>query len=241
MRQLTASLLGLLFPPQCQACRVGLALSDSRGICESCISRIRWIVPPHCVTCGRTLVYAAEGRCELCRAGGETFHFDRAFACAAYDGPVRDLLRRYKFGRKTLLEGFIANRLVHFAVKHFKHGDFDAVMAVPLDPARHFFRGFNQSRLLSKKIAAAMKLKDLSSAAGRKKTGFCQSLLPKKSRKTNVQNVFYLKNRRSLKRIKKILLVDDILTSGQTLSECAKALKEGGANSVTALAFARAL
>ena len=239
LKRLGASLLGLLLPPRCQACQADLHLSNMMGICASCEARIRWIASPHCQTCGRTLTYTTEGRCELCRSSGETFHFDRAYACAAYEGPLRDILRRYKFGRKKALERFIGSRLVDFATQHFKHSDFDAVMAVPLDPARQFARGFNQSLQLSRMISSAMKLKDISSLAARKKSASCQSLLPKRERKINIQNMFYLRNSDAFKKFKSILLVDDILTSGQTLSECARVLKEAGAYCVTVLAFAR--
>lgn len=231
--------IGLIFPPHCQACRKALSFSSAEGLCPSCISCIRWIKGPHCVTCGRTLTLTAEGRCELCRHEGITAHFDRAYVCAAYEGPIREILHRYKFNRKTAVERFISKRLIDFAGRHLHPQDFDAVMAVPLDPVRHFFRGFNQSARLSKTVGRSLKLKEISSLAGRKTSRSCQSLLSKKDRASNVRDVFYLKDPSKFGRFKRILLVDDILTSGRTLSECARALKDAGAGSVTALAFAR--
>ena len=232
-------LLNVCFPPRCQACRSILPFSNTASVCEPCVSRIRWIEPPHCVACGRSL--GVLGICPACPRGGEKFHFDRALACAAFEGPVREMLHRYKFNRKTVLKSFLTQRLLEFASKNLKKEDFDAVLAVPLDPAGHDSRGFNQSRVLSDALGKKMALKDLSSALGRKKSLSHQSLLAKTARKTNVRGAFFLKDKTAFRRFKRVLLVDDILTSGQTLSECAKTLKESGAQSVTALAFARAL
>lgn len=232
-------LLNVLFPPRCQACRSTLSFSNSAPVCGPCVSRIRWIEPPHCVACGRSL--GILGICPACPTGGEKFHFDKALACAAYEGPVRKMLHRYKFGRKTALKSFLKSHLLDFAAKNLKNEDFDAVLAVPLDSDGLYYRGFNQSRVLSEALGKSMKLRDLSSAVGRKKSPSRQSLLAKRERKTNVRGAFFLKDKTAFSGSGRVLLVDDILTSGQTLSECAKTLKEAGAKSVTALAFARAL
>ncbi len=151
------------------------------------------------------------------------------------------MLHRYKFGRKTVLKRFLTRHLLDFAEKNLKKEDFDAVLAVPLDPAGHYSRGFNQSRALSSALGKRLKLRDLSRAVGRKRGHSRQSLLAKKERRINVRGAFFLKDKAAFSRFKRVLLVDDILTSGQTLSECAKTLKNAGADSVTALAFARAL
>lgn len=232
-------LLNVLFPQRCQACRSSLPFSSSAPVCQKCDARIRWIAPPHCVTCGRTLGLA--GLCAACVANPEKFHFDRALACVAYEGPIRKILHRYKFGRKIVLNGFLAERLLRFTERHLKESEFDAVAAVPLDPERRNQRGFNQSRILSAALSEKMKLKDLSPVLGRKKSVSAQALLAKRQRRTNVRGAFFLKDSEPFSRFKRVLLVDDILTSGQTLSECAKTIKAAGAESVTALAFARAL
>lgn len=231
-------LLNVFFPPRCQACRSMLPFSSAVAVCDSCVRRIRWIEPPYCVACGRSL--RLSGICPACPRGGEKFHFDMALACVAYEGPVRNILRRYKFGRKTVLNGFLTRYWLNFASRNLNKNDFDAVVAVPLDPERQDQRGFNQSRIFCAALVKTMALKDLSWALARKKSASAQSLLAKRDRKTNVRGAFFLKDQTPFSRFKRVLLVDDILTSGQTLSECAKTLKGAGVESVTALAFARA-
>ncbi len=233
--------MGLLFPPECQVCRSMLPLRDSSGVCPKCESQIQWIKPPHCAGCGRTLKNLKRALCGICESESEPLNFDRAYACAAYQGPAREILHRYKFDRRIFLGNFLSNRILAFADKYLKKQDFDAVMAVPLDPKRHLSRGFNQSSLLSQKLSKAMKLKEISKLVARKSSSSCQSLLSRQERKANLRDCFFVTDKRSLARFKRILLVDDIMTSGQTFSECAKTLKKNGARSVTAFAFARGI
>ena len=241
LKRLFGFLIGLIFPPACQACRISLPWEDLSGVCAKCESQIKWLAPPHCARCGRTLKRSKHSSCETCAASKDPLYFDRVFACAAYQGTTREILHRYKFGPREALGHFLSEHMRNFADHYLKKEDFDAVMCVPLDPKRHSSRGFNQSLRLSQKLSKAMKLEEISSVVARKSSPSCQSSLSKIERKANVRDCFFVKNPKALARFKRVLLVDDILTSGQTLSECSRTLKNGGVRSVTALAFARGI
>ena len=114
----------------------------------------------------------------------------------------------------------------------------DGVAAVPLDLEKKRSRGFNQSELLSAQIALELKVPDVSKELTRKKSESPQALLAKTDRKINVRDRFAVKNTGSFRAIR-VLLIDDILTTGHTTSECAKTLKNAGAASVTVMACAR--
>lgn len=217
---LKSILLNALFPPQCQSCGKLLDWKNAEILCHTCAARIRWI----------------ENSCEI-GDPGETFHFDKAYACAAYEGPVQNLLKKYKFKQKVSVESFLKNVMERFASARLAEEKFDAIIAVPADPGRGFARGFNPAARLSRGLAKQMNVPDVSRVIGRHAAP-CQSLLPKTKRKTNVRDAFYLT--KSEFPFKNVLLVDDIMTSGHTLSACARVLKAGGAEKVTALAFARA-
>ena len=177
-------------------------------------------------------------RCHQCV--GLEFHFDRAWACAAYEGKMKEILHAYKFrGRKTLAP-FFSTLLIRFAKAYVDTASFDAVAAVPLDAHKKIERGFNQSQLLSKKIAKALNLPDLSGQLFRKNASSAQSLLSREARMLNVKNVFSAHPEKSFSS-KRVLLIDDILTTGLTASECAKAIKRAGATWVSALAVARGI
>lgn len=236
LKHLVESVLSLVFPAPCEICGAARTSLGTPGVCEKCFTEIRLIEPPHCARCGRTLK-TSSGRCGEC--GSESFHFDRAFACTWYDGPIQKLLHLYKFGRRKSLRRFLTALMRQFIEHHVNPADFDAVIAVPLDRARKNSRGFNQSELLSKTLAGAFKKKHLHhSVLRRRRAPTPQSSLTKAGRRENVRDAFSVRKTGAVQS-QKLLLVDDILTTGQTASECARALKQAGARSVTVLAFAR--
>ena len=225
----------IIFPVECETCKAVLSPLPPLGVCARCESEIKILRAPHCATCGRTL--ANDGpKCAECY--NESFHFDRAFACALYEGKMKELLHAYKFGRRKYLKNFFLKIMSQFVHAYVKTEHFDAVAAVPIDPKKKRERGFNQSELLSKKLAARLKLPHASRGLSRTRSSSPQSLLSKQDRKQNVQGCFLVKAKESF-REKRVLLIDDILTTGQTASECARILKEAGARSVTLLACAR--
>ena len=228
----------LVFPVECEICASHVEPPAARGVCRKCAGDIRLIEPPHCAACGRTLKSPLHPHCGEC--DGEGYFFDRAYACTLYHGAMKELLHAYKFGNQKILKSFFVEIMMKFVRENLKPGDFDSIVAVPLDPNRRAERGFNQSEILSRSLAQGLEKPEQSSMLGRKKSPFTQSLLNKSERLANVKNCFFAKKQLAFAG-KKILLVDDILTTGQTASECAHALKDAGAGSVTVLALARGI
>jgi len=235
LKNLAENVTALVFPLECEICHATLPPSPPSGVCARCESEIRWLEPPFCVSCGRSLRFEVK-KCAACE--GESFHYDRAFACAFYEGTMRELIHAYKFGGRKYLKNFFARSLARFIHRHLSERPFDAVAAVPMDPEKKRSRGFNQSELLSAPIALALEVPDASKELTRKKSDSPQALLAKTDRKSNVKDRFAVKNTSDFK-AKNVLLIDDILTTGHTASECAKALKNAGAGSVTVLTCAR--
>ncbi len=153
---------------------------------------------------------------------------------------MKELLHLYKFGRRKSLKNFFIPLAAEFIRQHLKNDTFGAVAAVPVSPNKKAERGFNQSELVSKEIAKVLKLWDASDALFRPKASLPQSSLNRAERQKNVRGSFFVKNNDSFAK-RHILLVDDILTTGYTASECARVLKEAGATSVSVLALARGL
>lgn len=235
-KTLSQSLLGLVFPSTCDSC--GTLLSPRQvGVCKPCLSRILVIQGPHCPTCGRMHLFSPQS-CEACR--GESFHFDRAYACTSYDGPIKKLLQAYKFnGHKNLRQLFVT-LLADFATQNIDLSKIDAVVSVPMDPRKQRDRGFNQAALLGSSLARKIQKPFINSALICRQDLIPQSSLNKADRKRHVQGVFQV-TKDQLLRGKDILLIDDILTTGHTASECAAVLKAGGAGTVTALSVARGI
>ena len=234
---LLESLSCLVFPVECEICGCALNPNPPMGICGSCAGEIPRIAPPHCEGCGRTLM-GQNPRCAKCLE--ESYSFDKAFACAPYEEHMKRLIHTYKFKRRKYLKYYFIKIMREFIRLNLSPQNFDAVLPVPISSQRFLERGFNQSELISLEIAREFRLPHSSGNLIRAKSETPQSLLTKTGRKVNVQDAFLVR-RPELFDSKKLLLIDDILTTGQTASECAKTLKKAGAASVTVLALARGI
>jgi ComF family protein len=173
-----------------------------------------------------------EGRCPLCRAGAR--NFEAAYCFGFYEGALRELIHLLKYdGMKPL-----ARPLSEFLWMALPVDErFDAVVAMPLHWRRRFERGFNQSAVLAREVARRRKI-PLMNAVRRVKATRSQTGLTNAGRRENVRGAFRVPGGRRLDG-KKILLVDDVMTTGATASACASALKRAGAASVTVLTLAR--
>ncbi len=237
LNQILERSLSLVFPSQCDLCLSPDRTSLLKGVCDKCYRAVHFIAPPHCHGCGRHVSETGR-RCGECAS--EIFYFDRAFACTVYQGPVRELLHHYKFNDRKHLYRFFVSLLGDFIDQYLDKQSFDTLCSVPLDKKKKRARGFNQAGLLSRKIAQKLGLPDISAALLRLEGQKSQHLLGKNERRKNIEGKFVLKTAR-LRVPRHVLLIDDILTTGHTASECAKILKQGGAERVTILACARGI
>ena len=236
LKTLSETFLSLVFPVSCELC-TALLPSGAPGVCRDCQNGFRLIPPPWCAGCGRHTLSENE-RCGHCRQ--ENFHFDRAFACAYYDDRMKELLHAFKFGRRRFLQPFFEGILNDFMQKHLSTAEWDVVVPVPMDGAHERERGFNQAKLLSAFVAKKSGRAHAPRALGRLPSGAVQSSLSRRERKRNAAGRFFAR-RPSGSASGHVLLVDDILTTGETASACAKALKDAGARTVTVLAVARGI
>ena len=169
------------------------------------------------------------GRCGLCRSGLRGF--DAAYSFGAYEGVLRNLIHLLKYGKvRTLarpLSGLLAQALPRDEV-------FDATVPVPLFWLRRIKRGFNQSELLARGLAHRTGIPVLN-ALGRVRPTPTQAGLSNSARRLNVSKAFRSRDVRG----KRILLIDDVMTTGATAAACALALKQAGARRVALLTVAR--
>ena len=171
----------------------------------------------------------ASGRCALCRSGLRGF--DAAYSFGAYEGVLRQLIHLYKYGRvKTLawpLSGLLAQAMP-------RDEAFDATVPVPLYWRRRLQRGFNQAELLARGLSRRTGI-PVVKALGRLRPTPAQAGLSNSARRQNVSQAFRARNVQG----KRILLIDDVMTTGATAASCAAALKQAGARRVSLLTVAR--
>lgn len=210
-------------------------------ICAACLGSFRVIVEPMCGTCGRPMVAgahlgAAGPVCALCRRGVYSFHLARCYA--AYDDALLRTITLLKHEAIRPLAGWLGDRLAEVARCHPAIAKADVVVPVPLHPERQRERGFNQAELLARAVAARLKLPMETRAIERRKPRPPKLKLSRHERWEAARGAYaavtgtQFDNRR-------VLLVDDVFTTGATLDACARALRAAGAEHVTALTVAR--
>ena len=175
----------------------------------------------------------AEGRCPVCRAGLRGF--DAAYCFGSYEGTLRELIHLYKYAGIETLSKPLAELLAAALPLDER---FDAVTAVPLHWRKQWHRGFNQSELLAREIARRRAI-PVVRALGRVRFTQTQAGLSNTERRKNVAAAF--RCRRAAKTLAgwRVLLIDDVMTTGSTAAACARTLKQAGASRVVLATVAR--
>jgi ComF family protein len=206
-------------------------------VCDKCLRNPQPLAAEFfCVSCRTPFLNAfpldAEGRCALCRAGLRGF--DAAYCFGSYEGTLRELIHLYKYGRIETLCKPLAEFLAG-ALPLDEH--FDAVTPVPLHWRKQWQRGFNQSDLLARAVARRRGI-PVVRALGRMRFTQTQAGLSNTERRKNVAAAFRCRSAKTLAG-KRILLIDDVMTTGSTAAACARALKQAGAARVVLATVAR--
>ena len=232
--------LALLFPAGCVYCHAPLNRARVPHFCDPCWSEFAPVRGAVCPTCGRPLgspeaLIASPGHeCRACRQFPP--HFDQALSAGVFEGQLREAIHCYKY-RPALSLG---RPLAEWMANQIRVVDtLDVVMPVPLHRKRLKQRGFNQALLLAQVIAERSGLPLVYDSLLRIRDTRPQVDLSGADRTKNVRGAFSVALPATVQD-KRILLVDDVLTTGATMNECARELKQAGASSVTALTLARA-
>ena len=228
LKKIGEAVADLFFPPRCMVCqRLGAWL------CTGCMAEIEMIHPPVCHQCGLPLdAHDTERPCRIPPP------LDGLRAFAFHSGPLRDAIHDFKYRDLTAL-AVPLGRLMAGAWPALD-GEYhpQAVVPVPLHPRRQRQRGYNQSALLARELAAALQIPLLDGVLRRVKATAPQVDLDAEQRRINVQDAFRCQAGSMAGRA--VLLVDDVCTTGATLASACRALKEAGASSVLAYTLARA-
>ena len=238
-------LLNFLFPQRCAACDASMPIDAKRCICAPCLAAIGPPRPPLCQICGASLNTGEDGRCGRCREAPPAF--DSARAITRYRASGTDfagggssafatLLRRHKHGLDQSLGRALAEYID--AAPPIDAGAYDLVIPVPLHRRRLRWRGFNQAALLGAALARRLKCPLDAATLARIRSTPPQTARDRAQRVRNVRNAFaVLRPTRVAGR--RILLVDDVMTTGATADECARVLHAAGARRVDVLTLAR--
>lgn len=228
--------LDVLVPPTCASCH-GPVAADG-GVCGSCFAHISWIEAPVCARLGLPFAYDIGPGALSARAIAEPPPFERARSAAVYAGRARELVHAFKFGDRPELAALLAGPMVRAG--HELVGAVDVVVPVPLDRWRLLGRRYNQASLLAAAVARRIGRPHEPMVLKRLRRTRSQVGLSGPARADNVRGVFALEPRLKARVAgKRVLLIDDVITTGATVAAATRALKRGGAASVDVLSFAR--
>jgi len=244
------AVVSVFLPAGCRLCERLLLHARRLPICQDCLDSFERIGENICECCGLPLESwtwtgdagaepdgSGTSLCGACRLG--TFRFDRARSVFRYDDGVVRAVVMLKFEDVEPLADWFAERLAE-AVRQSGMAEADIVVPVPLHKLRQRERGFNQAELLSRRLARRLKLRHQGVLLVRKKPRPDKHLLTERERWETVRGAFATQAG-SLIDKKRVLLVDDVMTTGATLDACAKALRDAGAAEVGCVTVARAV
>jgi ComF family protein len=229
-------LLDTALPPLCASCRA--PLGNLGGLCAMCWSRVSFIAPPYCERLGIPFAYDPGPGILSMEAIADPPAYGRARAAVRYDDVARDLIHRLKYGDRLDLAATLGGWMGRAGRELL--ADADALLPVPLHWRRLWGRRFNQAAALAKVVAATRTLPVLTGALRRVRATPQQVGLSRSERAVNVQGAFAVTpDGKAAIHDKRLILVDDVLTSGATVDACARALLRAGARNVDVLVFAR--
>ncbi len=230
--------VNIICPISCFACGKKLNLENKLPLCAECFQKIKWNPLPYCSRCGRSL--SANIRyspiCAECKNAG--FRFTRAWSCCLYEGVIKEVIVRFKYSESMYLIPIFKEILKKFIRENIDANFVDIIIPVPLFNSKLRERGFNQSEIIASLVEEILNKPVLADILKKIRPTKPQQELSRNARLSNLKDAFSV-TRPDYIRDKNVLLIDDVLTTGATLNECAKVLKELSQKNIFALTLAR--
>jgi len=232
--------LGFVWPEVCQICQHARATVAEGFVCVECRQEVRTVTRPFCDRCGLPFdgALTTDFTCGNCQ--DVAWHFRSARAAVISKGVARDIILRYKYQRALWFEPFLADLLLRAAVPALAGENPSAIVPVPLHPVKEREREFNQAARLGRHLAAALGIPLNTKMLRRVSFTVTQTKLSRADRARNMQGVFALKPGVSLAG-QRLVLVDDVFTTGATTNACAAVLRAAGAAEVWVWTVARGI
>jgi ComF family protein len=232
-----APFLDLLYPRVCAGCGALVDL-PSGELCWDCLAAFERVREPFCAHCGDPVEGLVEHRyvCSVC--ANRPPAFDLARSALRYRGALRAALHAFKYGGAACLARDFTAFLVGCVRAQYADARLDGVLFVPLYPRRERARTYNQSRLLAASLARALRLPLLDHSLVRRRDTSSQTRLTAQQRRENMHDAFAVPEPEWIDG-RRVLLVDDVMTTGATVNECSRVLKRAGAVSVHVVTVGR--
>lgn len=237
VRQWGRAIGDLLYPRPCAVCGAAAGKAFAH-LCWDCSAEIDFLQAPMCARCGEPVAGRVDGafECHLCCA--QPRHFEKARSAARYDAAAREMVRRFKYEQGLWLRNDLVSLLYACIDTHYDEVPLDLVVPVPLHPVKRRTRGYNQSEVLAAGLAKRLGLPCARRALRRVRFTSTQTRLTARQRADNVRGAFSARLPARFRQ-RHLLLVDDVMTTGATVSECSRCLLAAGAAGVWVVTVAR--
>jgi competence protein ComFC len=232
------TLAGLFYPNLCQLCREERATRTEGYVGTNCRKQVKCIEPPFCECCGQRFFgeISQSFRCGDCM--DQKIAFTSARSACSFEGPVREAIHSYKYQRALWYEPFLAQLLLDAALPTLTKTSWDAVIPVPLFSTRQRGRQFNQAERLAQHLGRALHIPVLDKVLRRTRPTVSQTKLSKKARAENMKDAFHIDQLPETS-LRRVILIDDVLTTGATANACALPLINAGVETVVVWTVAR--
>lgn len=231
-------LLGLVYPNICQLCKTGAARREDGFVCELCQRGVTPIRPPFCSRCGLPYEGAINVVFECANCHDRELHFRSARAAAEFSGPVKEAIHAYKYNHAIWFEEFLGRLLVEESRLALNRKDWDFLVPIPLHWMRRLERSFNQAERLAGFLSRATGIPVNTQLLRRNRRTDTQARLSRAERAENVKRAFSYRGKEPMEGAR-LVLIDDVLTTGSTADSCAKLLIHNGASVVDVWTVAR--
>ena len=232
--------LALVYPEVCQLCGQARANAEQSFLCAGCRGSVRFIDRPFCERCGCPFEGAITNSFECSNCRGQELSFARARSAVVARDKLLEVIHRYKYQRALWFEPFLAELLIDRARPELMPADFSAIVPVPLHPTKQREREFNQAERLAIRLSRATGIPVNTQLVRRVIPTRTQTMLSREERQANVRNAFVPRSGAELNG-ERLILVDDVFTTGATTNACARVLKAIGAREVTVWTVARGI
>ena len=227
--------MDFVYPPVCLICKEVIREENSQNprgsVCPVCWNGLEIEEKPYCSECKLDLDISQTHNCST--------YLDRVYSLGVFDENFQALVHNFKYKNKISLGRILGQRLAE-ELKKYNIPDYAYIIPVPLHPARKRERGFNQSEIVAESLGAELNLKIEKNILSRIKNTRDQTKLSIEERRQNVAGAFQVQDKQKILQGQKIILVDDVITTGATLNECARVLKQAGAKEILAVTIAKA-
>jgi competence protein ComFC len=235
------SALGFVYPNICQICGEHRAVREDGFVCAPCWRQVRFIRRPFCERCGLPFQGEITNAFECTNCREMELHFSCARSAVAAGGTVLHAIHRYKYRQALWFENFLADLLIREAVPALRDGKWDWIVPVPLYPTKEREREFNQAGRFAVLLSQAASVPVNDTLIKRIQPTQTQTQLTRPQRAANVRHAFAMRDSRQRLGGERIVLLDDVFTTGATTSECARVLRKAGAGEVCVWTVARGI